>query len=679
MITEQQSVMKWTRFVDFAAQSRREMIQSWEQLAAHIKDAGPFPSKSTCPWLKLAVFGEHRSAGGSLRNNANVVEVTGIEGDYDGEVMRPEEAISVLERHQIRALVYTSPSHTIAAPRWRVLAPLSCNRSPSARASLLARLNGALGGVLTPESFALSQSYFYGRVQGMDEYLVLHTFDDANEGSCIDELDQLDDIAVIRLATNDEPKKAQTDFAARVQALGRKLRTGDGRRELLSSYINKRSNDGLTADELAVLVGDICERYFDPADPTDSSNLSALISHATARDAAQRAQVESVIGGFVEQVSQQPPPQQLFKLKPSDVSFASLKPTKWVLGGFVAAGEIVCWAGQPGVGKSTAIAGISMVVAGFADVIGSNVPNDRPRTVVIVSEHAGQYERQFFGFCKKYQIDPEQLAKHIFLFDATRLRPSEISREINRLVEYGDGEPPLIVLDTASATFEVSDENDNAAVGALLAVLKPVVMYSGAPLWIMAHAAKALGREDSEITPRGASAFIGDVHGTGSVFRDKNFPKSTFMRSLKNRSEREYSEIEIITDVEWHDVIDERGVNQSVGVRLGIPMISSDDKRSEMARAGKDAEQFGAEMAKSLALGDSITAAITATAFATRSTVCQMVGGRKQTVLDHIAQMLAAGTLIEIPMPGTVKTNNNKRFYLCVSSVPVAGSQSSRF
>ena len=678
MTTEAQSVIKWTRFSDFAAQSKREMLQSWEQLAAHIQDAGPFPSKSTCPWLKLAVFGDHRSGGGSLRNNANVVEITGIEGDYDGEVMRPEEAVGVLERHQIRALVYTSPSHTIAAPRWRVLAPLSCNRSPSARSALLARLNGALGGVLTPESFALSQSYFYGRTQGMDEYLVLHTFDDAGEGSCIDELDQLDDIAIIRQASSDEPRKASTDFAARVQALGRKLRTGDGRRELLSSYINKRSNDGLNAAELAVLVVDIIERYFDPADPIDSHNISTLINHATQRDQAQRDHIESVIGGFVDQ-DLATPPQQVFKLKPSAVSFGTLKPTKWVLGGFVAAGEIVCWAGQPGVGKSTAVAGISMVVAGFGQLIGSNVRNDRPRRVVIVSEHAGQYERQFFGFCKKFQIDPDELSKHIYLFDAARLRPSEISRELNRLIEYGDGEPPLIVLDTASASFEVSDENDNAAVGALLAVMKPVVQYSGSPLWIMAHAAKALGREDSEITPRGASAFIGDVHGTGSVFRDKNFSKSTFMRSLKNRSEREYSEIEIITDVDWHDVKDERGITQAVGVRLGIPMMSSDEQRKEVAKAGREAEQMGAHITKQLELGASIVAAIQGSQYPTRSTVCKAVGGRKQTVVDHITAMLAAGSLLEIPMPETARTNNNSRLFLCVSSVPAVCSHARRF
>ena len=49
--------------------------------------------KHELPLIKLAIFGDQWSPSGkSLRWDGNVVAVTGVEGDYDGEVMPPEEA-----------------------------------------------------------------------------------------------------------------------------------------------------------------------------------------------------------------------------------------------------------------------------------------------------------------------------------------------------------------------------------------------------------------------------------------------------------------------------------------------------------------------------------------------------------------------------------------------------------
>jgi hypothetical protein len=43
--------------------------------------------------------------------------------DYDGEEMSVEDARDLLVRAGITAILYTSPSHTVAKPRWRVLCP----------------------------------------------------------------------------------------------------------------------------------------------------------------------------------------------------------------------------------------------------------------------------------------------------------------------------------------------------------------------------------------------------------------------------------------------------------------------------------------------------------------------------------------------------------------------------
>jgi hypothetical protein len=123
-------------------------------------------SKAQLPWLKLAEFGDKKTDKGCLRHNANVHAISGVEGDYDGGQVDYTTAIARLRQAGICFLIYTSPSHTLAAPRWRVLAPTSQALAPSERSALLARLNGVLGGILAGESFTLSQSYYFGKVAG---------------------------------------------------------------------------------------------------------------------------------------------------------------------------------------------------------------------------------------------------------------------------------------------------------------------------------------------------------------------------------------------------------------------------------------------------------------------------------------------------------------------------------
>ena len=112
---------------------------------------------------------------------ANVVSISGIEADYDGEEISFEEATKIVEAARLSALLYTSPSHTEEKPRWRVLCPTSRDLPPEQRAKLVARLNGIFGGVFAPESFTLSQSYYYGSVNYNAEHCAVIV-----DGDCID-------------------------------------------------------------------------------------------------------------------------------------------------------------------------------------------------------------------------------------------------------------------------------------------------------------------------------------------------------------------------------------------------------------------------------------------------------------------------------------------------------------
>ena len=106
-----------------------------------------------------------------LRNDANVLELHGLEGEHDKGTMTLDDAVARLSRAGIRFLIYTSPSYVPGTKeRWRVLVPFSRALAPSLRVGLLARLNGILDGCLAPESFTLSQAYYFGSVAGNPDH-----------------------------------------------------------------------------------------------------------------------------------------------------------------------------------------------------------------------------------------------------------------------------------------------------------------------------------------------------------------------------------------------------------------------------------------------------------------------------------------------------------------------------
>lgn len=181
-----------TIFRSFAAQNKTEQIVSLRSLAPRLRDTSA-PSKAALPWLKLAQFGEARTAKGSYRHDANVRAIHGIEADYDGEVMTLDRARQILAQANVAAVIYTSPSHKPDAPRWRVLCPTSTALPPEARAQLVARLNGLFLGALASESFTLSQSYYFGHTPEATDHTVLLV-----EGQFIDLLHDLDAGAVHR-------------------------------------------------------------------------------------------------------------------------------------------------------------------------------------------------------------------------------------------------------------------------------------------------------------------------------------------------------------------------------------------------------------------------------------------------------------------------------------------------
>jgi hypothetical protein len=180
-----------TFFASYAATTKREVVLSPAALAELIRTTTA-DDKGSLPWLKCARFGDQRTEHNSLRHNANVLAITGIEADYDGEQMGFDEAERIVTTAGLCAIIYTSPSHTDAAPRWRVLCFCSREYPPAERARFLARLNGLLGGIFSHESWTLSQSYYFGSVKRNPAHRVVVV-----DGTCIDLADYLDASAIL--------------------------------------------------------------------------------------------------------------------------------------------------------------------------------------------------------------------------------------------------------------------------------------------------------------------------------------------------------------------------------------------------------------------------------------------------------------------------------------------------
>jgi hypothetical protein len=152
-----------TQFDDVAAKVARDHVLNLPQLRDMILDASA-PTKSALPWLKLARFGKRRSGTGCLRHNDNVRSFTGIELDYDGEAISLAAAVAKLKKLGCRGLIYTSPSHRKAKPRWRLLLPVSHEIfEPDRRRVLVRRVDGFFGWVFAEESYTLSTAFYFGR------------------------------------------------------------------------------------------------------------------------------------------------------------------------------------------------------------------------------------------------------------------------------------------------------------------------------------------------------------------------------------------------------------------------------------------------------------------------------------------------------------------------------------
>lgn len=264
-----------------------------------------------------------------------------------------------------------------------------------------------------------------------------------------------------------------------------------------------------------------------------------------------------------------------------EYSLSRLEPIKYLVDGFLAHSLFVM-AGQPGVGKTSALIALAMVQAGF-DIDGCEIKTRKRRKTIFVTEDSDQIVRSLFAYGKHFGIEPASIAQMIVIIDAMRSDVKDILKLAQNCAKHTiDGQRPWLVLDTANATLDLDDENDNAKVGQYLAAIKATLFVQmGVPVCITAHTNKTISRKDSDAMARGASAFTGDATLTGILFLDDDDQR--YLKLTKTRYEPVFREIRFDSQTFTEVVADEDGDMQEIVCRVSIPHPSSEEVRAKAA------------------------------------------------------------------------------------------------
>jgi len=261
-----------------------------------------------------------------------------------------------------------------------------------------------------------------------------------------------------------------------------------------------------------------------------------------------------------------------------------LKPIDYLIEGFMAHSFFVL-AGQPGVGKTTAILSMSMVMAGF-NLEGCEIYAKTKRKTIIVTEDSEQIIRTLFAYSKHFKIN--NLNDWFVVIDARRSEVKDLLRLAHNIEKHTiNGIRPLLVLDTANATMDIDDENNNSEVGSFIAAIKQTIfIQQKAPVCILTHLNKAVSRQESDAMARGASAFTGDATLTGVLFLDED--NQRYLKLTKTRYEPVFREIRFDSITFPELVTTPNNDIQEIICRVAIPSMSSEKERMAAKQTMQD-------------------------------------------------------------------------------------------
>lgn len=202
------ATIHFTKFRSLDKPQGKSSRHSWDDLVELFKAPGVHRTKTDMPLFSFTKFKE------DYRTKANAGMVHAVIVEHDGEYLEPEKAADIMRDSGIASIVYTTPSHSWDAPRFRLVVRLSKPTERNEHNRMVRVLNHLLDGALARESLDVEREWFYGRVEGseytciavdgapLDEVLVLDLDGDERD---------LDGDAAVEDDGEAEPKRRRSD------------------------------------------------------------------------------------------------------------------------------------------------------------------------------------------------------------------------------------------------------------------------------------------------------------------------------------------------------------------------------------------------------------------------------------------------------------------------------------
>lgn len=514
-----------TFFPNERGQKKTDARMSLRQMEAEIK-ATLAADKADLPFLKMAAFGKKRSplrpkgdgtmTGNSLRHDANVVAVSGVEVDLDNCPFNPLQVRHRLRNARLAHLLATSPSHGLPGKGNRVRAffPFGEELAPGERERMVARVNGVLGGALDDTSFNLSQSFFFGGINGRP---AVKTW--LSDGRYLETASDLDAGAIGRRG---RAKAGKTESTG--EKTGRPFHVV---REALFAVPNDADRDGWlhvgmalhhetdgsaegfsTFDEWSALHesydADATVKAWDSFGRASGAVRTAFHILNLANDHGWRdPRIDEMFDGVREEQRAEEEMQadidelvgnprrkpkgksRLTFLSPEDCETA--ENPAYVIKGLLYEGDIGCIYGQPNHGKSIIAPYLAYRVAQGEPAFGMRVRQGK--TFYVAAEGAGGMRKRVTALRRRYGDAPEfQLVTGVSNLMLKKNGPSQDHKDLLEAVKRE--RPAVIIIDTIARAFAGLEENSSEGMGNVIHVAQSLTQW-GAAVILIHHPTKS--------------------------------------------------------------------------------------------------------------------------------------------------------------------------------------------
>ena len=560
----------------------------WEDLLDFYNSLPPVTERNDSLLIKNGIYD-------SIRDGDHLKRLDFLAADYDEEKVPMEEAARRLREAGIAALVHPTWKWEEDKPRYRIFAPLDApisgtkEQMEACYKNRMDQLDKALGGILAKESWITAQNWFMSRRadKNQPEPIVI-------EGKPIGAAAN-DDTEWLRNLGPEESnykadKRTDADIIEAIRTTSAELHpeilllTGRWARQDLPDYQYQALK--------MLLIDAIHESPRVKAEPSRGNRLEKEI------DEAYNLAIEKGFGAEPPAAwEEQGLPHPLLR----SIDIDELPPAETFLVDNILCDQLSVFASYPGKGKTSAWVTLCAVVCGAIKVPGLEV--EEPRHVIYSSEHPEQVIRILHALKSRYEVDTGILRERFHVAGAVKMDVKQLVSAAKDLVglytirSEKDGTilevPPYVVLDTASASLAIEEENSNSEWSRIVAHIKQE--FLGIPTSIVTHTSKEHKRGDPKtMTVRGASAIEGDTNQVLYLSEDKDDPTKRFIEigAGKHRFDTDIDALELVPATYMVPTTDRRGrtVDQRV-LTVGLEPLTREERAEAKAEATKQKKE----------------------------------------------------------------------------------------